>query len=227
VLEDSVPGSDRVLEHRALVLGWRVSFLLLLPFVWWAVGAVAGSLYAGWNHDPRFFRLYQIPFTFFSLLSDGEDWYPPPYAVGLQDGAVAFGTTALLAAAVVRWHAWQAIPSIRRSVAAASVLTPWQPLVATFDRPEYYALATGTLAVGYTLAVVAAALAPVSAAMRRTLFALGLLLGVILAGWRVAGTWEWPLLGSLIAAFVLLACGAVGSRFLSFVPESAEAWARA
>jgi hypothetical protein len=43
--------------------------------------------------------------------------------------------------------------------------------------------------------------------MSRTLFALGLLLGVILAAWRVAGTWEWPLLGSLIAAFVLLGCG--------------------
>jgi hypothetical protein len=185
------------------------SFLILLPGVWWAEATAAMSLYYGWDHDPRFHRLYQVPLLLLARVSEGSgEWYSPAYAVAMQDGALAFMSTAVVAALLAKWPPWCSVPPIRAGVRLLSVLLPWQPVVQAFDRPEYYAVAARTLAAGYAAVVVMGILAPVSQATRGILLGVGLVLGVTLAVWRLE-RYQWLLAGSLVAALVLLAYGLV------------------
>ena len=82
------------------------AFIVVLPTVWWALATAARSLYTGWNHDPRFFRLYQAPLTVLPWLSRGER-YDPAEAVAMQDGVLALLISAGVAALLVSsawWH---------------------------------------------------------------------------------------------------------------------------
>jgi hypothetical protein len=179
------------------------SVLIVLPTVWWAVAALARSLYSGWNHDPRFFRLYGIPLALFAWSSRGTS-YRPAEAVAAQDFLVALLMSVVLASILMRSRAWWRAHSLRMSCAVLSVLLPWEPFVSGFDRPEWYTVATITFACGYAVAVVAAFLAPVSQGMRAMLFSVALAGGVTFSMWRVERR-ELLLASGIVATFVLVA----------------------
>jgi hypothetical protein len=175
--------------------------------VWWALAAAAGSLYFGWNHDPRFFHLYQIPLSVQAWLSERSgEWYTPAYSVAAQDGVLSLTFAATLAGILVKWNLWQDVPWLRIGVGLLSLLLPWQPFVAQFDNPEWHRIVAWTLAGGYAVAILLGLVLPFRLQMRRTLLAIALLLGVTLAVWRLE-RWEWVLAGSLFAALLLLAYG--------------------
>jgi hypothetical protein len=187
--------------------GYLATLFLVLPTVWWALAAAASSLYFGWNHDPRFFQLYQIPLGVQAWVSERSgEWYTPAYSVAAQDGVLSLTIAAALAGVLVKWNLWQDVRWLRIGVGLLSLLLPWQPFVAQFDNPEWHSVAAWTLPAGYSIAILLAFFLPFRLQMRRTLLALALLLGVTLAVWRIEG-WEWLLAGSLVAALILLAYG--------------------
>jgi hypothetical protein len=188
-------------------VGRFATFLLVLPALWWAVATAAMSLYFGWNHDPRFYHLYQVPLSIQAWVSrkTGE-WYTPAYSVAVQDGALSVAIAAALAGLLVKWRPWQEVPNLRIGVGVLSLFLPWQPFVTQLGRPEWHRAAAWALAAGYAATILLAFLFPFRPQMRRALLGVALLLGVTLAVWRIE-SWQWLLAGSVLAALVLLAYG--------------------
>ncbi len=188
-------------------LGYLATFLFVLPTVWWTLAAAVMSLYFGWNHDPRFYHLYQVPLTVQAWVSERTgEWYTPAYSVAAQDGALSVTIAAAVAGVLVKWRLWQGVPWLRTGVCLLSLLLPWRPFVAQFERPAWHRVAAWAVWAGYASTILLALLLPFRLQMRRALLAVALALGVTLAIWRIE-SWQWLLAGSLLASFVLLAYG--------------------
>jgi hypothetical protein len=189
-----------------------LTFALILPTAWWLAEVIPPRFYDGWNHDPRFYRIYLPTALLLRPITDQSGWIFQGYVIALQDMLVALLVTVPAALVLNRHRTWQESTRLRLLTALASLGLPWFGVVRPWEDPEPYQGAVVMLCIAYVASIIAAVTARVSAEMRRSLLGIALASGATLTVWRL-DRWQWLYAGSLVASLLLLAYGTVRGGF--------------
>ncbi len=182
-----------------------MTFVLLLPALWWLAQAVPPLFYFGWDYDPRFFQIYWPGLVVTRWLSERNgQWLGPAWAVVLQDLVSALLISLLVSFILVRWRLWQADRRLHLAFGIASLTLPWFGGVRPWQDSDPYSAAVVSLMVGYFGCVFVALGFRISPFMRRALLAIACASAGALLMWRME-SWEWLHAGSLLSSIVLAA----------------------
>ncbi len=191
---------SRLDPRRAFIAAFVTTLppMLLLPQL------AAEWFQIGWDHDPRFFDVYLVPWMLLDWVYQKTGWWGgQSYAVAIQEVVVGVVGACGMASVLKRSSTWQEHARLRAFIAVLGTLLPWWQLMRYIGGPSYYQVAFAGFSIAYCLAVVGAFLLSSTRLSQVALLAAGLLIGVAFATWRLE-PWGWFHSRSLVASFGLL-----------------------